>query len=67
MVIIDEDTRAEAVTKYTRAVAEPILKKEFGETIMDELFSRFKILVVEHWRVKKPEIATIVMHITKTT
>ncbi|RDX70894.1 7-methylxanthosine synthase 1, partial [Mucuna pruriens] len=38
----NEEMRAEVVAKHIRAVTEPILKAEFGEGIMDELFHRFK-------------------------
>ncbi|XP_061372710.1 probable caffeine synthase MTL2 [Gastrolobium bilobum] len=65
--LIDEETRAEAVAKYIRAVAEPILKSEFGEAIMDELFRRFKNKILQLYGVEKLELANLVMHITKTT
>lgn len=60
-----EETRAEAVAKYIRAVAEPILKSEFGEAIMDELFLRFKNKIIQLYGVEKLELANLVMHITK--
>ncbi|XP_027357026.1 3,7-dimethylxanthine N-methyltransferase-like [Abrus precatorius] len=63
--LCDEDTRAEAVAKYIRAVAEPILKSEFGEVIMDELFRRFKNKIVQLYGVEKLELPNLVMHITK--
>ncbi|KAK7351867.1 hypothetical protein VNO77_11611 [Canavalia gladiata] len=63
--LIDEETRAEGVAKYIRAVVEPILKSEFGEECMDELFRRFKIKLVEVFGVEKLEIPNLAMHITK--
>ncbi|TKY75409.1 caffeine synthase 3 [Spatholobus suberectus] len=65
--LIDEDTRAEGVAKYVRAVAEPILKSEFGNAIMDELFRRFKNKIVQLYGVEKLELPNLVMHITKST
>lgn len=64
--LFDEEKRAEAVAKYIRAVAEPIIKSEFGEAIMDELFRRFKNKVVQLYGVEKLELASLVMHITKS-
>ncbi|RDX96346.1 Salicylate carboxymethyltransferase, partial [Mucuna pruriens] len=65
--LIDEDMRAEGVAKYIRAIAEPILKSEFGEEIMDELFSRFKNKIIQLDGVEKLEIPNQVMHITKSS
>lgn len=61
------ETRAEAVAKYVRAVAEQILKSQFGEAVMDELFRRFQNKVVRLYGVEKLELANLVMYITKIT
>ncbi|XP_058785632.1 probable caffeine synthase MTL2 [Vicia villosa] len=61
----DGDTRAEGVATFIRAVAEPILKSEFGEEIMDELFNRFKNKIIQLEGVEKLEVPNLVMHITK--
>ncbi|XP_027356713.1 7-methylxanthosine synthase 1-like [Abrus precatorius] len=63
----DEETRAETVAKNVRAVAEPILKSEFGEVMMDELFCRFKNKILQLHGVEELELANLVMHITKST
>ncbi|KAK7310624.1 hypothetical protein RJT34_08236 [Clitoria ternatea] len=63
--VIDEEMRAEGVAKYIRAVAEPILKSEFGEEIMDELFRRFKDKILLLYGVHKLELPNLVMHFTK--
>ncbi|XP_062079435.1 probable caffeine synthase MTL2 [Humulus lupulus] len=52
---IDKHRRGEFVCGYMRAVMEPILTKQFGESVMDDLFQRFTQKVIEsianeHWQ-----------------
>ncbi|KAL2337644.1 hypothetical protein Fmac_012090 [Flemingia macrophylla] len=44
-LILDSKIKGEFIAKSMRAVFEPILSAEFGEDIMNELFSRFAKLV----------------------
>ncbi|XP_052724054.1 probable caffeine synthase MTL2 [Vigna angularis] len=44
---VDSKTRALIVAKSIRAVFEPLLSANFGEVIMDELFSRFAMIVAK--------------------
>ena len=39
--------RGQYVSNYMRAVAEPILKNYFGQSVMDDLFRRFTNKVIE--------------------
>ncbi|QHO55614.1 hypothetical protein HN51_010518 [Arachis hypogaea] len=63
----DEDAIGERQARTIRAVSEPILKAEFGEEIMDELFTRFKSKTIQLNRVKKLKGATLVAYMTKDT
>ena len=64
---LDDDMKADILAKNLRAAAEPILKAEFGEGIMDELFHRYKNKVVQLMKVviNLMELASQVMFITK--
>ncbi|XP_062079438.1 probable caffeine synthase MTL2 [Humulus lupulus] len=44
---IDKYNRGKYVSDYMRAVLEPILMKQFGECIMDDLFERFTHKIIE--------------------
>ncbi|XP_062076788.1 probable caffeine synthase MTL2 isoform X2 [Humulus lupulus] len=51
-IIVDDDNidkynRGKYVSDYMRAVLEPILMKQFGESIMDDLFERFTHKIIE--------------------
>ncbi|GAB4853542.1 hypothetical protein Ancab_017733 [Ancistrocladus abbreviatus] len=59
------DSRAKFVADTMRAVAEPILASEFGEAIMDELFLRFKDLVMGLSATKKMKHFNIVVSMTR--
>ena len=48
-----------------RAVFEPILVKQFGETIMDELFQRFTDKVTESMEKEKWQYVNLVISLTK--
>ncbi|MED6125791.1 hypothetical protein PIB30_072007 [Stylosanthes scabra] len=60
----DEETIGERLTKSIRAVTEPTLKAEFGEEIMDELFTRYKSKITQLRRVKKLKFAILIAYMT---
>ncbi|MED6169493.1 hypothetical protein PIB30_021790 [Stylosanthes scabra] len=43
----DINLKAEFATKFVRAALEPLLKAQFGEELMDELFLRYKNKIVQ--------------------
>ncbi|KAM6554829.1 hypothetical protein CsatB_015591 [Cannabis sativa] len=53
------------VSDYIRAVMEPILVKQFGETIMDELFNKFANKVNESMANEKGNYVNLVISLTK--
>ncbi|KAF4375498.1 hypothetical protein F8388_024157 [Cannabis sativa] len=53
------------VSDYIRAVMEPILVKQFGETIIDELFNRFAHKVNESMANEKGNYVNLVISLTK--
>ncbi|XP_030509874.2 probable caffeine synthase MTL2 isoform X2 [Cannabis sativa] len=53
------------VSDYIRAVMEPILVKQFGEIIMDELFNRFANKVNESMANEKGNYVNLVISLTK--
>ncbi|QHN99203.1 Salicylate/benzoate carboxyl methyltransferase [Arachis hypogaea] len=63
---LDLNMRAEFIAKYHRAVLEPLLKAQFGEELMDQLFLRFKNKVVQ-WlmEVQVLELSTLVISLIK--
>ncbi|XP_062080019.1 probable caffeine synthase MTL2 [Humulus lupulus] len=44
---IDKYNRGKYVSDYMRAILEPIMMKQFGEKIMDDLFERFTHTIIE--------------------
>ncbi|KAI5427931.1 hypothetical protein KIW84_033090 [Lathyrus oleraceus] len=62
---IDSKMRGEFIAKYHRACFESLLIHEFGETIMDELFSRFAKLIAQFIELKSPDFFNIVLFMTK--
>ncbi|XP_061376377.1 probable jasmonic acid carboxyl methyltransferase 2 [Gastrolobium bilobum] len=62
---LDSITRGEFIAKYIRAVFEPLLAVEFGEDIMDELFSRFAKLVAELTELETLEYTNLIVSMTK--
>ncbi|XP_057746111.1 S-adenosyl-L-methionine:benzoic acid/salicylic acid carboxyl methyltransferase 1-like [Arachis stenosperma] len=63
---LDLNVRAEFIAKYHRAVLEPLLKAQFGEELMDQLFLRFKNKVVQ-WlmEVQVLELSTLIISLIK--
>lgn len=64
-ILFDKRTRGEFISNYIRAVGEPILKKEFGEAIMDDLFNRFTKKVINEMETEKCEYINLVVSMTK--
>ncbi|PON65144.1 SAM dependent carboxyl methyltransferase, partial [Parasponia andersonii] len=63
--IIVKQKRGKYVSDYMRAVAEPILVKQFGETVMDKLFARFTDRVIESMAKEKWQYVNLVISLTK--
>ncbi|XP_061376375.1 probable jasmonic acid carboxyl methyltransferase 2 [Gastrolobium bilobum] len=62
---LDSATRGEFIAKSIRAVFEPLLSAEFGEDIMDELFSRFAKLVAEFTELETLKYTNLIVSMTK--
>lgn len=43
----EKEKRGQYVSGYIRAIMEPIMVSHFGQTIMDNLFQRFTVKVIE--------------------
>lgn len=63
--VLDSKMKGEFIAKYQRAILEPLLSAEFGENIMDELFSRFAKLVAQLIELETLELTNIVLFMTK--
>lgn len=63
--VVDSKMRGEFIAKYHRAVFEPLLIIAFGESIMDELFSRFAKLIGQHIELETLAFTNIVLFMTK--
>ncbi|KAK7390268.1 hypothetical protein VNO78_25567 [Psophocarpus tetragonolobus] len=63
--IIDSKMRGEFIAKSIRAVFEPLLSTEFGEDIIDELFTRYANLVAQLIEVETLEYTNVVVSMTK--
>lgn len=61
----DRNERGKYISDYMRAVAESILVKQFGETIMEELFKRFAYKVTESMAKEKWLYVNFVISLTK--
>ncbi|XP_010255758.1 PREDICTED: salicylate carboxymethyltransferase-like [Nelumbo nucifera] len=59
--VIDTFRSAQNVTKWMRAIAEPILMSHFREVTMDELFQRYTNKVAEHLGREKGKFVTVVV------
>lgn len=57
--------RAAMIATDIRAVGEPILSSQFGEEAMDNLFQRFKAVVLDHMEAEKCEYINLVISLTK--
>ncbi|KAJ4822959.1 hypothetical protein Tsubulata_000317 [Turnera subulata] len=53
------------VAKFMRAVAEPLLVSHFGESIIDEVFSRYKEIVADRMAKEKTEFVNVTISMTK--
>ncbi|KAF3947201.1 hypothetical protein ACB098_07G120700 [Castanea mollissima] len=62
---LDRQERATMIATYIRAVGEPILASQFGEENMDNLFQRFKDVVLDHMEAEKCEYVNLVISLTK--
>lgn len=62
---LDRQERATKIATYIRAVGEPILASQFGEENMDNLFQRFKDVVLDHMEAEKCEYVNLVISLTK--
>ncbi|MCH80120.1 jasmonate O-methyltransferase [Trifolium medium] len=64
--VVDSKMRGEFIAKNHRAVFEPLLIAQFGENIMDELFSRFAKLLAQLIELETlMEFTNIVLFMTK--
>ena len=63
--VSDTNMGADFIAKYVRATTEPLLKAQFGEGIIDELFLRFRKKVVRLLEEEKLEHANLVMFMIK--
>lgn len=61
----DKYKRGQYVSNYMRAVAEPILVRHFGETVMDDLFERFTNKVCESMEKENWPFVNLVISLTK--
>ena len=57
--------RGRYVANYMRAILEPILAREFGEWLMDDLFERFTGKVTESMEKEKWASTNLVISLTK--
>ncbi|XP_062080022.1 probable caffeine synthase MTL3 [Humulus lupulus] len=57
--------RGKYVSDYVRAAAEPILVKQFGKTVMEELFKRIADKVTESMAKEKWQYLNLVISLTK--
>jgi len=63
--VLDSKMKGEFIAKYHRAIFEPLLIAEFGENILDEIFSRFAKLVEQLLELERLEFTNIVLFMTK--
>ncbi|XP_058740070.1 probable caffeine synthase MTL2 [Vicia villosa] len=63
--VLDNKMRGEFIAKYHRAIFEPLLIIEFGENIVDEIFSRFAKLIAKIMELERLEYTNIVLFMTK--
>ncbi|XP_045795467.1 xanthosine methyltransferase 2-like [Trifolium pratense] len=63
--VVDNNMRGKFIAKYHRAIFEPLLVVEFGENILDEIFSRFAKLVAQLMELERLEYTNIVLFMTK--
>jgi len=63
--VVDSKMRGEFIAKYHRAFLESILIAQFGEDIMDELFSRFAKQITQFMELKSPDVFNITLFMTK--
>ncbi|KAL1369398.1 probable caffeine synthase MTL2 isoform X1 [Arachis hypogaea] len=61
----DTNMSADFIAKYVRATCEPLMKAEFGEGIIDELFVRYRKKLVIKLEKEKLEYTNLVMSMTK--
>ncbi|GAU44828.1 hypothetical protein TSUD_327100 [Trifolium subterraneum] len=61
--VVDSKMRGEFIAKYIRAVYEPLFIAEFGENIMDELFSRYAKMITELIEIETLEFINILTEI----
>lgn len=62
---LDKQERATMIATDIRAVGEPILASQFGEENMDNLFQRFKNVVLDHMEAEKCEYVNLVISLAK--
>ena len=62
---LDKQERATMIATDIRAVGEPILASQFGEENMDNLFQRFKDVVLDHMEAEKCEYVNLVISLAK--
>ncbi|KAF5736012.1 Salicylate O-methyltransferase [Tripterygium wilfordii] len=53
------------VAKCMRAVAEPLLVSQFGEEIIDEVFSRYKEIITDRMSKEKTEFVNVIVSVTR--
>ncbi|PON71454.1 SAM dependent carboxyl methyltransferase [Parasponia andersonii] len=59
------DDNGYSVAKCMRAVAEPLLVSHFGEAIIDEVFRRYREILVERMSKEKTEFINVIVSLTK--
>uniref|UniRef100_A0A2N9FDC0 Uncharacterized protein n=1 Tax=Fagus sylvatica TaxID=28930 RepID=A0A2N9FDC0_FAGSY len=62
---LDKQAREAIIAKDIRAVGEPILASHFGEAAMEDLFRRFKEVVLDHMEKENCEYVNLVISLTK--
>uniref|UniRef100_A0A803PPY6 Uncharacterized protein n=1 Tax=Cannabis sativa TaxID=3483 RepID=A0A803PPY6_CANSA len=62
---IDKYNRGKYISDYIRAIFEPMLEKQFGKTVMDDLFERFTHRIIESMANENWHYINLVMSLTK--
>jgi len=65
--ILDSKMKVEFLTKYVRAIFEPLLSVEFGKDTMDELFTRFARKVAQLIEFETLEYTHVVVSLAKVS
>lgn len=61
----DSDLSGKNVAKYVRAAVQPLISEQFGDAILDELFSRYAANVSRHLLQQKTKHSVFVISLKK--